>query len=606
MGCYSFSDYSVCEIENVPSLRLLEVGDYSFAFVNEVKLIGLNQLERVVIGKNSFKPSRFGLGDNPARHFHLKNCERLRELKIGRYSFSDYSVCEIENVPSLEVIEMGELNEESNNFCDASLELKNLPSLKSLLFGNRAFCLCSRAVFENLPELTSIQLGKDAFQFNGDDSSELIMRNLPKLTTLTTGKNSCSFNYPGVITLENIPSLTTVSLPHAFEYRHQLSLKNVGAFIKHPAFVRNPHANIHSVDELRAMSPSVEVIIVDHNACNEKCFTALVLSLFSNLKVLEVGDHSFSFVEEVELIGLSHLEMVVIGKNSFTGPSRLFLGDNPARHFHLKNCERLRELKMGCYSFSDYSVCEIENVPSLRLLEVGDYSFAFVNEVKLIGLNQLERVVIGKNSFTKPNRFCLGDNPSRHFYLKNCERLRELKIGRYSFSDYSVCEIENVPSLEVIEMGELNEESNNFCDASLELKNLPSLKSLLFGNRAFCLCSRAVFENLPELTSIQLGKDAFQFNGDDSSELIMRNLPKLTSLIAEGDYSNTFCNPRYITLKDMPSLTTVTLGKYNSFSERITLHTKNITPALKKYLKYPLSSTHDSPSILSKRVILIS
>ena len=62
-------------------------------------------------------------------------------------------------------------------------------------------------------------------------------------------------------------------------------------------------------------------------------------------------------------------------------------------------------------------------------------------------------------------------NPNRHFYLKNCERLRELKIGRYSFSDYSVCEIENVPSLEVIEMGELNEESNNFCCASLELKS---------------------------------------------------------------------------------------------------------------------------------------
>ena len=60
---------------------------------------------------------------------------------------------------------------------------------------------------------------------------------------------------------------------------------------------------------------------------------------------------------------------------------------------------------------------------------------------------------------------------TRHFYLKNCERLRELKIGRYSFSDYAVCEIENVPSLEVIEMGELNEKSRNFFCASLELKS---------------------------------------------------------------------------------------------------------------------------------------
>ena len=103
----------------------------------------------------------------------------------------------------------------------------------------------------------------------------------------------------------------------------------------------------------------------------------------------------------------------------------------------------------------------------LKRIEIGDECFEKVNEVKLIGLNRLERVVIGKNSFSKVFFY----NPDRHFYLKNCERLRELKIGRYSFSDYSVCEIENVPSLEVIEMGELDEESYNFCLASLELKS---------------------------------------------------------------------------------------------------------------------------------------
>ena len=44
---------------------------------------------------------------------------------MGRYSFSDYDVCEIENVPSLEVIEMGELNEASGNFEYGSLQLKS-------------------------------------------------------------------------------------------------------------------------------------------------------------------------------------------------------------------------------------------------------------------------------------------------------------------------------------------------------------------------------------------------------------------------------------------------------------------------------------------------
>ena len=118
------------------------------------------------------------------------------------------------------------------------------------------------------------------------------------------------------------------------------------------------------------MSPSVEVMIVDNNACNDKCFTALVSSHFSNLKVFEVGDYSFAFVEEVKLIGLSQLERVMIGKNSFT-KCKDGGGNDPNRHFHLKNCERVRELKIGRYSFSDYSVCEIENVPSLEAIEMG-------------------------------------------------------------------------------------------------------------------------------------------------------------------------------------------------------------------------------------------
>ena len=153
--------------------------------------------------------------------------------------------------------------------------------------------------------------------------------------------------------------------------------------MNHPNIPKNnPHANIHSVDEMRTTNQSVEVLIVDNNACNDKCFTALVLSSFSNLKVFEVGDYSFAFVDEVKLIGLNRLERVVIGKNCFTKEKNHYPRSiNPNRHFYLKNCERLRELKMGCQSFMDYSVCEIENVPSLEVIEMGElneWSFNFI------------------------------------------------------------------------------------------------------------------------------------------------------------------------------------------------------------------------------------
>ena len=116
-------EWTALDLTLMSHLRLLEVGNECFENVKEVKLIGLSQLERVVIGMNSF--TKNGNDYDPNRHFHLKNCERLRELKIGCDSFSDYSMCEIENMPSLEVIEMGELNEGSSNFHHASLELKS-------------------------------------------------------------------------------------------------------------------------------------------------------------------------------------------------------------------------------------------------------------------------------------------------------------------------------------------------------------------------------------------------------------------------------------------------------------------------------------------------
>ena len=128
------------------------------------------------------------------------------------------------------------------------------------------------------------------------------------------------------------------------------------------------------------MDKSVETLIVDSSVCNDKCYTVFYLSSFTNLKDCEVGDYSFTYVNEVKLIGLKHLERVVIGKNSFTKKKNT-AGRDLNRHFYLKNCKKLRELKIGHYSFSDYSVCEIENVPSLEVIEIGDldgYSINFL------------------------------------------------------------------------------------------------------------------------------------------------------------------------------------------------------------------------------------
>ena len=143
--------------------------------------------------------------------------------------------------------------------------------------------------------------------------------------------------------------------------------------------------------------------------------------------------------EENQLLH-NHIEELVVSNNSCNGP--------------------------------EWSVLDWSFMSNLRLLEVGDDCFEKVKEVKWIALNRLERVVIGKSCFTKQkNKRLLKSDPNRHFYLKNCERLRELKIDCYSFSDYSTCAIESLPSLEVIEMGDLIKWSYIFYESSLELKS---------------------------------------------------------------------------------------------------------------------------------------
>ena len=116
------------------------------------------------------------------------------------------------------------------------------------------------------------------------------------------------------------------------------------------------------------------------------------------------------------------------------------------------------------------TVFDLSKYPKLKSVTIGDGSFMYVKEMKMIGLSELESVEIGMNSFTKKKNGSKND-PNRHFYLKNCPKLKSLNVGRYSFSDYTVIEIENC-GLEVIEMGELNEKSWNFYWASLELKSV--------------------------------------------------------------------------------------------------------------------------------------
>ena len=141
----------------------------------------------------------------------------------------------------------------------------------------------------------------------------------------------------------------------------------------------------------------------------------------------------------------------------------------------LRGSDEMTDLVIGDYAcpFDSVTAFDLSVYPRLKSVTIGDYGFEYVNVFNITGLSELESVEIGMNSFTKyKDTYQITPDPNRHFYLKNCPKLKSLKMGRYSFSDYTVIEIENVDALEVIEMGDLNEESYNFKYASLELKSI--------------------------------------------------------------------------------------------------------------------------------------
>ena len=116
----------------------------------------------------------------------------------------------------------------------------------------------------------------------------------------------------------------------------------------------------------------MESIIVDNNACNDRSFTVLNLTRFVNLKVFEVGDYSFSYVNEVHMIGLPELERVVIGEKSFS-QYKIYFYDYPSGEFYLKDCDNLRELRIGVSSFINYASCTIEDNAHLEVVEMDKF-----------------------------------------------------------------------------------------------------------------------------------------------------------------------------------------------------------------------------------------
>ena len=120
---------------------------------------------------------------------------------------------------------------------------------------------------------------------------------------------------------------------------------------------------------------------------------------------------------------------------------------------------------------------------NLESIEIGDDCFGSIQRFEIDGLNRLQRLKIGNNSFTqvKLSDFkndsagsvlkCL--NESKSFHILNCESLKVIEIGQYSFADFGgEFELRNLDNLESIKIGEIGNASMNFLYSSFIIRGI--------------------------------------------------------------------------------------------------------------------------------------
>ena len=125
-ACNLFS-VTLFNLTGFDHLELIDIGDDNLMYVNEFIIDGLNHLNSLCIGMNSFTTAKNSFGNNLSRSFHILNCTELESIEIGRYSFSDYSGgFELKDLPKLSTIKTGHIGGISYNFRYSSFVIKGI------------------------------------------------------------------------------------------------------------------------------------------------------------------------------------------------------------------------------------------------------------------------------------------------------------------------------------------------------------------------------------------------------------------------------------------------------------------------------------------------
>ena len=170
--------------------------------------------------------------------------------------------------------------------------------------------------------------------------------------------------------------LNEVSLSGSFDAVYSSSIKNVSTALA--SLIH--HANASSIDSL---PPTTKYLTIPDDLWYNETRFSRILSRFSELEELDIGDRSMKMITKFDLNGLSSLKKLRIGKSSFTNAANSY-GYDPIRVFEVTECSALQSISICDYSFSGYgSILLFENCSLLESIHFGKLSFVNIREVHL-------------------------------------------------------------------------------------------------------------------------------------------------------------------------------------------------------------------------------
>ena len=146
----------------------------------------------------------------------------------------------------------------------------------------------------------------------------------------------------------------------------------------------------------------------------------------------------------------------------------------------------ISNLNIPSWSFNNelnMNELNLNRFDNLESIEIGNNCFESVQTFKIEGLNRLQSLKIGRYSFTqvKLNDFVNDSdgsiskcrNESKSFHILNCESLKVIEIGQFSFCDFGgEFKLRNLDNLESIKIGRIGYQSMNFFWSSFIIRGI--------------------------------------------------------------------------------------------------------------------------------------